>query len=101
MTNLAIHVLLPSLLFVAASCGGNDPTPFPGDAGRWLDAAVSGPHDASEPADRSVELADAAPENGQDAAEPASCQPACESGSVCCTDQHGHFPQCVAGAECP
>ncbi|MCC7537161.1 MAG: hypothetical protein IT379_13145 [Deltaproteobacteria bacterium] len=101
MTNHAIHVVLASLLFGAASCGGNDPTPFPIDAGRGLDAARPGPHDAGEPADRGVELADAAPENSQDAAGPASCQPACGSGSVCCTDQHGHFPQCVTGAECP
>lgn len=29
------------------------------------------------------------------------CDPPCGAGSICCTDQHGHFPQCVDGASCP
>lgn len=40
-----------------------------------------------------------------DATEPdvgaSACTPPCEVGSVCCTDQHGHFPQCVMGNSCP
>ena len=31
----------------------------------------------------------------------AVCSPACGTGQVCCTDQHGHFPTCRAGSACP
>jgi hypothetical protein len=35
---------------------------------------------------------------GEDAS--AICSPPCGTGEVCCTDQHGHFPGCVAGDSC-
>src|SRR5690606_36427381 len=30
-----------------------------------------------------------------------ACSPACDpGGSICCVDQHGHFPRCVDGSQC-
>lgn len=30
-----------------------------------------------------------------------SCEPACESGKICCVDAHGHFPTCRPDLSCP
>jgi hypothetical protein len=29
------------------------------------------------------------------------CSPPCGAGTVCCLDQHGHNPSCLAGTSCP
>lgn len=61
------------------------------------------PQDSDAASDAMPDIA--ADADGFDATEPdvgaSSCAPPCEVGSVCCTDQHGHFPQCLMGNSCP
>lgn len=94
---MALFAATFALVGIVAGCG--DSTDDHGHAG---DAAVDA-LDASDAADE-ASLADAAT-SGADADADADaapvCTPTCGAGFVCCTDAHGHNPQCTAGTSCP
>jgi hypothetical protein len=89
----AARLLIAAML--AAGCGSEQAHEHE-DAGSGDDAAA----DAGDP--------DAGDDSGSTGAEEdaASCDVpcgdvCCATGEICCTDQHGHFPTCVASSVCP
>lgn len=98
LTTMLKFIRTAQLLIVAtlvAGCGGEETQPHE-DAGPGNDPAQN----AGDP--------DAGDDGGSMDAEggDASCavpcgDVCCATGEICCTDEHGHFPTCVAGSVCP
>jgi len=86
-----LGILIALVVGSGAACGAGD-----GEAG--------GVRDASSPSDAADRENDTGADTGSMADSQAessgACSPGCGPSEICCVDQHGHFPRCVAGAEC-
>lgn len=84
--------LVASALTIACSSDG---------AKSFQDAGSIALFDAAAPSDGGLEgTSDAASEEEPDGSPTLCVLPMCSSTQVCCVDQHGHFPRCIASLVC-